>query len=432
MTDPAHLKHDILAQVGDYHALVHTPAPFVPGQTLIKPSGVVYGSEEMEALASVALDFWLTAGPWTDTMERAITAAVGCRHVTLTASGSTANLAALMTLLATKDLKPGDEVLTPAVTFPTTVAPIVQLGLVPVFVDAQVGSYTVNPALLEQAIGPRTRAMLIPHTLGIPADLDVITDLCERRDLILVEDACDALGGRWRNAALGSYGELATLSFFTAHQVAAGEGGALLVNRAYLIRPADSVASWGRHCWCAPGQTNTCGKRYGWTFEGCELPDGYDHKNIYTALGSNFKPTEMQAAVGVAQMARLSAFVAARRRNFWHLYTRLADCTDRLILPVVDTRSTPAWFGFPITCRSPRARDALVRHLETAKIESRHIFAGNLLRQPGYRDIPHRLGSSLWESDRIMRDSFFVGVWPGLGEAEMDYIGETIRAWCRG
>jgi len=296
---------------------------------------------------------------------------------------------------------------------------------VPVFVDAEIGTYNVNPRLLAGAIGPKTRALMLPHTLGNPCDLDVVMDLVKRHKLYLIEDACDALGGTWRGQPVGTFGDLATLSFFPAHHITMGEGGAVVVNNPKLAKIVRSVRDWGRDCWCAPGESNTCGKRFGWQLG--ELPRGYDHKYTYSTLGYNFKPTDLQAAIGCAQLDRMPGFVAKRRENFSRLYEALLPHHDRLILPTQDPRANPSWFGFPITVREGVARAALVQALETANVETRQVFAGNILKQPGYRDIPRRVHGTLAETDRIMRDTFFVGVYPAIGANEAALVSTRIR-----
>lgn len=421
-------KKEILEAVRRYWRLAHAPRPFSPFASRVQYAGRVYGEEELVNVVDSALDFWLTLGPWGDLFEARLRRRLGARDVVLVNAGSTANLTAVLTLtsgLLERPLRPGDEVLTPAVTFPTTLAPLVHGGLIPVFVDCEVGTYNVNPRLLEGALSPRTRAIMVPHTLGVPCDLDVLTDLARRHDLYLVEDCCDALGATFRDRPVGTFGDLATLSFFPAHQITMGEGGAVIVNTPALARVARSVRDWGRACYCAPGESNTCGKRFGWELG--ELPRGYDHKYVYSTLGYNFKPTDLQAAIGVAQLERLDGFVAARRRNFETLYRALEGLHDRLILPARDPRANPSWFGFPITVREGVSRLELVHWLETANIETRQIFAGNILRQPGYLTIPRRVHGTLTESDRIMRDAFFLGVYPGLTEEMLAFVARRIH-----
>lgn len=417
------LKAEILESVRRYHELAHQAKPFVPGQTRIGYSSRNYGPEELENVVDAGLDFWLTLGPYGDLFERRLAEYLGCRDAVLVNSGSSANLTALMTLTSShleQPLQPGDEVITPAVTFPTTLAPIVQAGLVPVFVDCEIGTYNVDPRLLEGALSRRTRALMIPHTLGNPFALDVVTDLAREHELYLIEDSCDALGATFDGRRVGTFGDLGSLSFYPAHQMTMGEGGAVLVNKARYIRIARSVRDWGRDCWCAPGESNTCGKRFGWCLG--DLPEGYDHKYVYSHVGYNLKPTDLQAAIGLAQLERVPDFVAARRRNFDLLYRGLEGFGDRLLLPRTDPRAEASWFGFPITVAGETSRQSLVRWLETGNIETRTVFGGNILRQPGYRDIPHRVFGTLERSDRIARDTFFIGLHPGLTEEMLAYV----------
>lgn len=424
------LKQEILEKVRQYWEVAHQPKPFVPFESRVNYSGRVYGAEEMTNLVDASLDFWLTLGPWGDQFESKLRQYLGCRQVAIVNSGSTANLNAVMALMSPafdNPLRPGDEVITPAVTFPTTLAPIVHGGLIPVFVDCEVGTYNVNPALLEDAISPKTRAIMVPHTLGNPVDLDVITELCARRNLYLIEDTCDALGGTWRGKQVGTFGDLGTLSFFPAHQLTTGEGGAVVINNPKLIKIVKAVRDWGRDCWCPTGESNTCGKRFDWQLG--DLPAGYDHKYIYSMLGYNFKPTEMQAAIGCAQMDRLPSFVERRRANFRLFYDALAKYEGRIVLPTIDPRANPSWFGFPITVCEGISRVALIKWLEDANIETRLVFGGNILKQPGYRDIPRRVHGSLEQSDRIMRDTFFLGVFPGMTEEKIAFITARLAAF---
>jgi CDP-6-deoxy-D-xylo-4-hexulose-3-dehydrase len=425
--EAARLKAEILDRVRRYHALAHAPAPFVPFRSRVQYAGRVFGAEEMVNLVDSALDFWLTLGPYGERFEQAMKRLLGCRDFVLVNSGSSANLTAVLALtsrLLDDPLRPGDEVITPAVTFPTTLAPLVHGGLVPVFVDCEVGTYNVDPRLLEAAVSPRTRAIMVPHTLGVPCDLDVIGDLARRHGLYLVEDACDALGATFRGRPVGTFGDLATLSFFPAHHITMGEGGGVIVNTARLGRVVRSARDWGRDCWCAPGESNSCGQRFGWQLG--DLPRGYDHKYVYSTLGYNFKPTDLQAAVGVAQLDRLPDFVARRRRNFERLYRVFEPYREFLVLPTRDPRSEPSWFAFTLTVQHGLARQELVQWLETANIETRQVFGGNILKQPAFRDIPCRVAGSLEATDRIMRDTFFIGVYPGLTDPMIDFIGERV------
>jgi CDP-6-deoxy-D-xylo-4-hexulose-3-dehydrase len=424
------LKQEILAKVREYHDVVHGKKTFTPGKTRIQYAGRVFGQEEMVNLVDSSLDFWLTMGPWGDVFETRMKKMFGARDFALVNSGSTANLCAIMSLqskLLPDHLKAGDEVITPAVTFPTTLAPIVHGGMTPVFVDCEIGTYNVDPKLVEEAITPKTKAIVIPHTLGNPCDMDVMTRLAEEHDLWLMEDTCDALGGTWRGKPVGTFGDLATISFFPAHHITMGEGGGVVVNNPRLTRIVKSVRDWGRDCWCATGESNSCGMRFGWQLG--ELPHGYDHKFIYTNVGYNFKPTDMQAAVGVAQLDRLDGFIEARKRNFHKLYEGLRKHEDKLILPRLDPRSDPSWFGLPITVEKGVNRTQLVQFLETGNVETRQIFGGNILRQPAYLDIPRRVHGTLENSDRIMRDTFFIGVYPGLTDEMIRYTLERFDAY---
>lgn len=417
------LKQEILQKVRRYYQIAHKVNPFVPYKTRVQYAGRVFGEEEMTNLVDSSLDFWLTLGPYGELFEQRMKRFFSARDFLLVNSGSTANLTAIMALLSPQlesPLKPGDEVITPAVTFPTTLAPIVHSGLIPVFVDCELGTYNADPGLLEKAISGKTRAIMIPHTLGVPCDMEVITYLVRRHELYLIEDSCDALGGTFNGKLLGTFGDLATLSFFPAHQMTMGEGGGVVINNPRLARCSRSVRDWGRDCWCAPGESNTCGRRFGWQLG--TLPRGYDHKFTYSNLGYNFKPTDMQAAIGVAQLNRLPDFINRRRKNFERLYSGLEPFQDYLVLPTRDPRSNPAWFGFCITVKNGISRHALVQWLENANIETRELFGGNILRQPGYMTIPHRITGQLEQTDRVMRDTFFIGVYPGLSDEMLDFV----------
>ena len=424
------LKREILEKVEEYVRVAHGPVPFNPVTSRIPYAGRVFGSEEVVQLVDAGLDFWLTLGPWGDRFEHRLRKRLGVRDAVLVNSGSSANLVAVTSLtshLLDRPLRPGDEVVTPAVTFPTTLAPLLQNRLVPVLVDCEEGTYNVDPARVAEAIGPRTRAIMVPHTLGNPCDLDALTELARRHDLYLVEDCCDALGSMFRGRPVGTFGDVATLSFFPAHHITMGEGGAVLVNRPQLGRIARSVRDWGRDCWCAAGESNTCGKRFGWQLG--ELPAGYDHKYIYSHLGYNLKPTDMQAAIGVAQLDRLDGFIAARRENFARLYEGLTPHAEHLVLPRLDERSEPSWFAFPLTVRGGASRRALVQWLEDANIETRQIFGGNVLRQPAYLNAEVRVAGPLTETDRVADDSFFVGVYPGLRSEMVDFMIDQFAAY---
>lgn len=427
------LRSQILELVRRY-ARAEAPAPWRPGVDKVPYAGRVVGEEERALLVEAALDCWLTLGRFGDLFEERLKAFLGVRDVVLVNSGSSANLVALTSLtseMLENPLRPGDEVITPAVTFPTTLAPIVQNGLVPVFVDCEIGTYNADLAEVEAAVSPRTRAVVLPHTLGNVFDLDRVVALCRRHGMYLVEDCCDALGSRWNGKPVGTFGDYATISFYPAHHITMGEGGAVVTSRALHARVARSVRDWGRDCWCAPGVSNTCNKRFDWQLG--ELPRGYDHKYIYSNIGYNLKPTDLQAAVGLAQLEKLPGFIARRQANFRRLYEGLRDLED-LLLPRWDPRADVSWFAFPVTVRpeAPFTRGEIVAHLEARKIETRMIFAGNLVRQPAYTKIRRRVVGDLSRSDLVMTNTFFVGVYPGLTDAMIDYVIEQFHAFVRG
>jgi CDP-6-deoxy-D-xylo-4-hexulose-3-dehydrase len=425
----------ILDLVAQHAAARHTSPTFDPANPSVPVSGKVFGAEEVVELVRTSLDFWLTAGPEHKTFERKLAKAAGLRHALMVNSGSSANLAAITALtsprLGDRQLKPGDEVITVAAGFPTTVNPIVQNGLVPVFVDVTLPTYDIDVDAMEAAVSDRTRAVVLAHTLGNPFDLGAVVDLCRRHGLMLVEDCCDALGATYHGKPVGSFGDLATLSFYPAHQITTGEGGAVLTNRGILKKTVETIRDWGRDCWCDPGCDNTCGKRFNQQFG--TLPHGYDHKYVYSHLGYNLKATDMQAAVGAAQLDRLPDFVATRARNHAYLSEALAGLSDVLVLPEATAGAEPSWFGFAMTVRpdAPYARVDLVRHLEANGIATRQLFAGNLLRQPAYQDVHHRVVGSLDVTDMIAERTFWIGCWPGLGEAHLEHVAGTLREFHR-
>jgi CDP-4-dehydro-6-deoxyglucose reductase, E1 len=433
LTEESALREEILGLVARYAAAHHAPRPFRPGTDPVPAAGKVYGAEELTALVDASLDFWLTTGRYNDAFERALAAFLGVRHALTCNSGSSANLLAVAALtsprLGERALKHGDEVVTVAAGFPTTVNPIVQQGLVPVFVDVTLPTYNAAPDALAAAVGPRTRAIVLAHTLGNPFDLDRVTDLARRHGLWLIEDCCDALGSTYHGRTVGTFGDLGTVSFYPAHHVTTGEGGAVFTNRPRLKRVVESFRDWGRDCWCAPGRDNTCGKRFAWQLGG--LPAGDDHKYTYAHLGYNLKLTDMQAAVGVAQMARLPAFVAHRRANFACLRKRLEALEEFLILPEATPGSEPAWFGFPVTLREGTGfrRVDLLTHLDRARVGTRLLFGGNLTRQPAYAGVNYRVAGDLAHTDRVMRDTFWLGVYPGLTPAMLDYAADAVAAF---
>jgi len=439
-TDPATRNTDalrarILELVAEYAEIAHAPRPFEPGQSPVPVSGKVYGASDMVSLVDSALDFWLTTGRFNDAFELRLRRFLGVQHALTCNSGSSANLLAMSALtspmLGARALKAGDEVITCAAGFPTTVNPILQNNLVPVFVDVHIPTYNIRADRIEAAITPKTRAIMIAHTLGNPFDLDTVLALARRHNLYVVEDTCDALGATYRGKLVGTHGDIGTLSFYPAHHITMGEGGAVFTNRSKLKRILESIRDWGRDCWCDPGKDNTCKMRY--EHQLGTLPFGYDHKYTYSNLGYNLKITDMQAAVGLAQLDRLEGFIAARRHNFARLKAGLALLEAFLILPEPTPNAEPSWFGFPLTVRpgAPFTRDALVRHLADRKIATRLLFGGNLLHQPYMLDRPHRVAGSLDAADLVMTSTFWIGVFPGLGDGHIDYMIDEIAAFCR-
>jgi CDP-6-deoxy-D-xylo-4-hexulose-3-dehydrase len=441
------LSEEILAKVRELaEARFSEPKPFVPGETTIGYAGRVYDAEEMVNLVASGLDFWLTAGRFAKRMEERLASLYGVRNASLVNSGSSANLVAFSALTSPvwneRRIRPGDEVVTVAAGFPTTVFPILQFGAVPVFLDITLPTYNVDVSRLEEALSPRTRGVMIAHTLGNPFDLDAVTAFCKKHDLWLVEDNCDANGSLYRGRKTGSFGDLATLSFYPPHHLTMGEGGAVLSGPPAMNRVVNSFRDWGRDCWCDPGKDNTCGKRFGW--QQGDLPAGYDHKYTFTHLGYNLKVTDMQAAVGVAQLDKLERFGRARRDNWKFYRDAFADLEDCFVLPEPTAESDPSWFGFLLTVRpdAPFTRDEIVGELEAKKIQTRMLFAGNLVRQPGLvrwaaerrtidGDAPYRIIGDLANTDMVMNRSFWIGVYPGLTGAMRDYVADTLRTFVR-
>jgi CDP-6-deoxy-D-xylo-4-hexulose-3-dehydrase len=426
------LRQQILDLVGEYCGEAFAPRPFTPGESAVPVSGKVFDSAEMRELVDSALDFWLTTGRFADQFEREFARFMGVRECVLVNSGSSANLLAVSALtsprLGDRRLVPGDEVITVAAGFPTTVNPILQNNLVPVFIDASIPTYNADMSQLEAALSPRTRAMIFAHTLGNPFDLGAASEFARRHGLWLIEDCCDAVGSTYQGRNVGTFGDFATTSFYPAHHITMGEGGSVLTNQPLLRTLAESFRDWGRDCWCAPGKDNTCGKRFDWQLGG--LPSGYDHKYTYSHIGYNFKLTDMQAAVGVAQLKKLPGFIQARRRNFGALRTGLRELEEFLILPEATPGSEPSWFGFPIAVRpdAPFSRNQATRHLEDRKIATRLLFGGNLVHQPAYRDRQFRVVGPLTNADFVMNQVFWIGVFPGIGPEMLDYILETFHA----
>ena len=429
----AQLREQILGLTRQYHAEAFPPRPFVLGTSNVQVSGKVVDADDLCAVVESGLDAWFTTGRWAKEFEKKLARFVGVRSASLVNSGSSANLVALAALcspkLGDRALKPGDEVITVAAGFPTTVNPIIQNRLVPVFLDVTLPTYEIDVARLEEAYSTRTKAVMIAHTLGNVFDLDAVTAFCKAHNLWLVEDCCDALGSTWRDRHVGTFGDIATVSFYPAHHITTGEGGAVLTDKPALQVLIDSYRDWGRDCWCEPGVDNTCGKRFDWQLG--DLPFGYDHKYTYSHIGYNLKATDMQAALGVSQLAKLPHFIARRKENFAYLYAALKPLEEFLILPEATPNSDPSWFGFPIAVResAPFTRDDLTRHFDAKKIATRLMFAGNLLRQPAYSGIEHRVVGGLKNTDFVMNNVFWLGVFPGLTSAMLDYIADTAKAF---
>ena len=432
------LKADILAKVTEYYRLVHAPkqdAPFCAGKSRVQYAGRVFDERELTNLVDASLDFWLTAGRFAETFSGQLEDYYDVSDVILVNSGSSANLLAVTALtdaaLDERRIKPGDEVITVAAGFPSTVAPILQNQLVPVFLDVELGTYNIDTSRLEEALSSKTKAVFLAHTLGNPFNLDSVADFAKRHGLWLIEDNCDALGSRYRGKLTGTFGHIATGSFYPAHHITTGEGGCVITDDPALARIIRSFRDWGRDCYCEGGENNTCGCRF--TKQFGTLPKGYDHKYVYSRIGYNLKMTDMQAAIGVAQMDKLESFIARRKRHFQMLCEGLKDLEEFFILPRATEHADPSWFAFILTVREgvPFTRVELARHLDAALVETRGLFAGNLLRQPGYMSIPHRIAGGLDNTDFIMNNTLFLGVYPGLTPAKIDYVTDTIREFAR-
>jgi CDP-6-deoxy-D-xylo-4-hexulose-3-dehydrase len=430
------IRAQIRALVAEYHNAAFAVPEFVPGQSPVPVSGRVFGASEVQHLVDSGLDFWLTTGRFAARFERAFARVMGARHAMLVNSGSSANLLAVSALtsfmLDGRELKEGDEVITVAAGFPTTVNPIFQNGLVPVFVDVELPSYGIDVSQLEAAVSPRTRAVIVAHTLGNPYDVGAVAEFARKRELFLIEDCCDAVGATFDGKPVGTFGDLATVSFYPAHHITMGEGGCVLAHKPVFKRIVESFRDWGRDCWCDPGKENTCGKRFAHQLG--DLPQGYDHKYTYSHVGYNLKATDMQAAVGVAQLDRLDGFVATRRRNAAYLRERLADCEGVLEFASVHPKANPSWFGFPMRVRddAPFDRNAFVAFLEGRKIATRLLFGGNLVRQPAYRGLAYRVIGDLPRTEQVMRGTLWVGCYPGLTEPMLDWIVTSVREFCLG
>ncbi len=427
------LRQDILRLVDQFGELASQPKPFEADATPVPPSGKVVGAPEMRLMVEASLDGWLTTGRFNDQFEAALAKFLGVRHVSTTNSGSSANLLAFSALtspnLGERAIVPGDEVIGVAAGFPTTVNPILQFGAVPVFVDVDIPTYNIDPAKLEAAISPRTKAIMLAHTLGNPYNLDVVTAVARKHGLWLIEDCCDALGSTYDGRLVGTFGDIGTLSFYPAHHITMGEGGAVFTNSPELKTIIESFRDWGRDCYCAPGKDNTCGKRFCWKLG--DLPYGYDHKYTYSHLGYNLKITDMQAACALAQMDRLPGFIEARRKNFAFLHERLQTCADQLILPHATPKSSPSWFGFPITLRDSVdfSRVDLLTYLDQHRIGTRLLFAGNLTRQPYMVGRNFRVSGDLHNTDIIMNRTFWIGVYPGLTQEMLEHVASTIETF---
>jgi CDP-4-dehydro-6-deoxyglucose reductase, E1 len=426
----AALRRQILELTAEFHAEAFPTNDFVPGTSVVPVSGKVIGPDDICSVVDSALDGWFTTGRFAKDFERKLARFVGVRSASLVNSGSSANLVALSALtspkLGDRALRPGDEVITVAAGFPTTVNPILQNRLVPVFLDVTVPTYEIDVTRLEEAYSPRVKAVMIAHTLGNVFDLEAITAFCKKYDLWLVEDCCDALGSTYKGRKVGTFGDIATVSFYPAHHITMGEGGAVLTDTPALQVLIDSFRDWGRDCWCEPGKDNTCGKRFDWQLG--TLPCGYDHKYTYSHVGYNLKATDMQAALGVSQIAKLPEFIARRKENFAYLKAALTPLEEFLILPEASRHAEPSWFGFPIAVKpdAPFTRDQLTHHLEANKIGTRLVFAGNLLRQPAYQGYPHRVVGTLTNTDFVMNQVFWIGVFPGLSHEMLDYISHSM------
>ncbi len=420
------IRAEVLSRVKDYHAAAFAPTPFVPGESRVHYAGRVFDQEELVSLVDSSLDFWLTEGRYAEEFAAELSEYLDVDDVILTNSGSSANLCAVSALtsveLGDRRLRPGDEVIAVAAAFPATVAPLVQNGLVPVFVDVELGTYNIQPDAIEAALSDRTRAIVIAHTLGNPFDLGRVMELAKKHNLWVIEDNCDALGSRYNGRLTGTFGHLATLSFYPAHHITTGEGGAVVTNDETLGRIVRSFRDWGSDCYCSSGETDTCGRRF--TQQYGNLPRGYDHKYVYSHMGYNLKMTDMQAAIGCAQIRKLDGFVARRKHNYARLYEGLSKHSDRLVLFEPTPGSDPSWFAFVITVREGQLfnRDALTAHLEKNRIETRNLFSGNLLCHPAFMDIQHRVSGSLDNTNTIMTNTFFVGVYPGLRDVHIDYM----------
>lgn len=430
-TNPEALRAQIAELVQQYAEAVHAPKAFVPGESTVPVSGKVVGAPEIQMMVEASLDCWLTTGRFNTMFEARLAEFLGVKHVLTVNSGSSANLVAFSTLtspkLGDRAIKPGDEVIGVAAGFPTTVNPILQFGAVPVFVDVDLHTHNIDATKIEAAIGPKTKAIMLAHSLGNPFNLDVVTALCKKYNLWLVEDTCDALGAKYNGQTVGTFGDIATLSFYPAHHITMGEGGAVFTNNDELKVIAESFRDWGRDCYCPPGKDNTCNKRFCWKLG--ELPEGYDHKYTYSHAGYNLKITDMQAACALAQMDRLEGFIAARKANYEYLRSKLESLQDYFHLPVATPNSEPSWFGFPLVLKEESGvkRVDLLNYLDQAKIGTRLLFAGNLTRQPYMIGRNFRISGDLTNTDIVMNQTFWLGVYPGLNTEHLDYVVQKLE-----
>jgi CDP-6-deoxy-D-xylo-4-hexulose-3-dehydrase len=421
----------IFSKVEAFHDLFHIRKPFAAGESNLSYAGKIYDKKEMVALTDASLDFWLTAGRFCKEFETEMAAYIGVRYALLTNSGSSANLLAVSALtspkLGDRRLLPGDEVITVAAGFPTTVAPIVQNRLIPVFVDVDLATYNISVEQIEQAISSKTKAIMIAHTMGNPFNLAEVARIAQKHNLWLVEDNCDALGSRYDDQLTGTFGHIATSSFYPPHHITMGEGGAVYTNDPILKMALESFRDWGRDCWCPSGCDNTCKKRFGWQLG--ELPYGYDHKYTYSHIGYNLKVTDMQAAIGIEQLKKLPSFIERRIHNFNRLKAGLSELQDILILPEATPNSEPSWFGFILTIKdgAKYSRTRITEYLEANKVQTRMLFAGNLIKQPAFHGVEYRQAGELTNTDKIMHDTFLVGVYPGLTDEMIDYMILTIK-----
>jgi len=433
LEDGAKVRQEIMELTSQYVENSHAKKSFIPGKTIVPVSGKVFGKKEVQMLVSSSLDFWLTTGRYNQEFEKQLSNFLGIKFAMTTNSGSSANLLALSSLtseqLGERSLKPGDEVITVAAGFPTTVNPILQNNLVPVFVDVKIPTYVIDENLIEENITEKTKAIMIAHTLGNAFNIKKIVDIARKHNLWLIEDCCDALGTTYDNKFVGTFGDLSTLSFYPAHHITTGEGGAVLTNNSQLKKIVESFRDWGRDCYCSPGQSNTCGKRFDWKLG--DLPFGYDHKYTYSHVGYNLKITDMQAAIGLAQLDRLPEFIKKRKENFQFLYENLSSLEKYLILPNSVENSDSSWFGFPITVRDDISfsKESLINYLAQKLVDTRPVFAGNLIKQPYFKNKIFKTGKTLSNTDKIMNQSFWIGVFPGLSTEMLEYVIKQFKTF---